>query len=63
MAAIREAWLHCFAHTARRTGGVDGASGGAMFEGQRLVAENALLRESLRGMAARQSAEEGEYWR
>jgi hypothetical protein len=59
--ALRETWLHCFAHAARASGG--GALSGSAALGQRLAAENAALRESLKGLSARQSAEDGEYWR
>ncbi|KAI8463909.1 MAG: Lipase/lipooxygenase [Monoraphidium minutum] len=57
-AALREAWLHCFQHTARGGGG-----GGAVAAGAALAAENAALRESLREAGLRRSAEDGEYWR
>jgi hypothetical protein len=57
--ALREAWLHCFRHAARSTGG----GGGAAAASHRLMAENAVLRESLRVAAVRRSAEDSEYWR
>jgi hypothetical protein len=65
--AIREAWLHCFSHTARRTGG--GGSGSiavassSVAVSQKLLAENALLRESLQELNQQVAAQDGEYWR
>jgi hypothetical protein len=62
VAALRAAWLHCFKHVARR-GGCSGGSGDDAGAAQRLAAENARLRESLRAEAERRSAEVGECWR
>jgi len=63
---IREAWLHCFSHTARCTGGSAGgmtvtAAGVAV--SQKLMAENALLRESIQELNQQVTQANGEYWR
>eukprot|EP00878_Enallax_costatus_P024829 GHUV01026521.1.p1 GENE.GHUV01026521.1~~GHUV01026521.1.p1 ORF type:complete len:349 (+),score=81.95 GHUV01026521.1:911-1957(+) len=57
---IRETWLHCFSHTARSTGTMQ--SGGVVVS-QRLMAENAQLRESLQELNSKVSQADYEYWR
>lgn len=59
---IRQTWLHCFAHTARSTGSAGAAAAGVALS-QLLVAENALLRESLQALNSKVAAADGEYWR
>jgi hypothetical protein len=66
VAVIRETWLHCFAHTARRTGGSGGslalaATGVAV--SQKLLAENSLLRDSLQDLSQQVAQANAEYWR
>jgi len=63
--SLREAWLHCFAHTARHTSAAEGGGGSssATAVGQRLIAENALLRESLKAQAEKRAADDNEYFR
>lgn len=62
---IREAWLHCFSHTARCTGGggtlTTTAAGVAV--SQKLMAENAILRESIQELNQQVTQANGEYWR
>lgn len=65
---IRETWLHCFSHTARCTGGGAGvvsltASASGVMVSQKLLAENALLRESIQELNQQVTQTNGEYWR
>lgn len=63
---IRETWLHCFRHTARSTGGSAGtmtAAAAGVAVSQKLMAENALLRESLQELNQQVTQANGEYWR
>ncbi|WIA17082.1 hypothetical protein OEZ85_013981 [Tetradesmus obliquus] len=59
--AVRECWLHCFSHTARSTGAVAGSSGAVV--SQRLLAENAQLRESIQELDQKVAETDSEYWR
>lgn len=59
--AVRECWLHCFSHTARSTGAVAGSSGAVV--SQRLLAENAQLRESIQELNQKVAETDSEYWR
>ena len=68
VSAIREAWLHCFQHTARESHEGAAAGGlvtvvGAVVTSQQLVAQNALLRESIRELNVQASARDSEYWK
>lgn len=66
VAAIRETWLHCFSHTARRTGGSMGAlntAAAGLAVSQKLIAENAVLRESIQELNQQVVHNNGEYWR
>jgi hypothetical protein len=63
---IRETWLHCYSHTARCTGGRGGtmtASAAGVAVSQKLMAENALLHESLQDLKQQVTQANGEYWR
>lgn len=64
--SIREMWLHCFRHTARCTGGstasMTTAASGVVVS-QKLLAENAMLRESLQELNQQVTQANGEYWR
>lgn len=63
---IRETWLHCFSHTARCTGGSAGtltASAAGIAVSQKLMAENALLRDSIQSLNQQVTQANGEYWR
>jgi hypothetical protein len=63
---ICKAWLHCFRHTARSTGGSAGtmtAAAAGVAVSQKLMAENALLRDSIQELEGRVTHANGEYWR
>jgi hypothetical protein len=61
VSAVRECWLHCFSHTARSTAAVSGSSGAVV--SQRLLAENAQLRESIQELHQKVAETDSEYWR
>jgi hypothetical protein len=61
VSAVRECWLHCFSHTARSTAAVGGSSGAVV--SQRLLAENAQLRESIQELHQKVAETDSEYWR
>jgi hypothetical protein len=68
VSGIREAWLHCFQHTARESRDGVGGTGlvtgvGALVTSQQLVAQNALLRESIRELNVQASVRDSEYWK
>lgn len=60
VSVLREAWLHCFSHTARSTGTMQSSS---VVVSQQLMAENAQLRESIQELNCKVSAGDYEYWR
>jgi hypothetical protein len=63
---IRETWLHCFSHTARCTDGSGGAltaAAAGVAVSQKLMAENALLRDSIQSLNQQVTQANGEYWR
>lgn len=61
ISAIRDTWLHCFEHTSRKT--MSGPQAGGMIATQKLAAENALLRESIKELNVKVTASDSEYWR
>lgn len=66
VSVIRDAWLHCFSHTARCTGGsgtLMSASAAGVAASQRLMAENALLRDSIQELNQQVTQAHGEYWK
>lgn len=66
VALIRETWLHCFSHTARCTDGSGGAltaAAAGVAVSQKLMAENALLRDSIQSLNQQVTQANGEYWR
>jgi hypothetical protein len=63
---VRETWLHCFSHTARCTSGSRGtlaATATGIAVSQKLMAENAMLRDSIQELNQQVTQANGEYWR
>lgn len=63
---IRETWLHCFSHTARcmdGSGSALTAAAAGVAVSQKLMAENALLRDSIQSLNQQVTQANGEYWR